>query len=129
MTTGSKSGSAVLSQLLAEMNENGNFPISVLTDKEGFPLASAAAAGQDPDKQAALVALIQKTANQVRSQLGMAATDEITMYDANGQRLVCRPFRINSYDLILAVVVPEKSSTYRRLTNSAIHQIRENWKL
>ena len=38
--------------------------------------------------QAAVVALIQKTAAQVSSQLGMAQTDEISLYDTDGQRLV-----------------------------------------
>jgi predicted regulator of Ras-like GTPase activity (Roadblock/LC7/MglB family) len=126
-----KSGSVELAKLLANMNEQGGFPIAVLTDRHGFPIASATlpAAAQDPDTQSAVVALIQKTAVQVRDQLGMAQTDEISLAAADGQRLVCRPFRVNSHDLILAVLVPSKAQSYRRLTGQAVTAIRRLWKL
>ncbi len=104
------------------------FPIAILTDKHGFPIASAATEGQDPDTQSAVVALVQKTAVQVQTQLGMAQTDEISLYDANGKRLVCRPFNANGYEMILAVLVPEKQQSYRRLTNIAITAIRNSWR-
>lgn len=124
-----KSGSAKLAELLAEMNEAGNFPISILTDRQGFPIASAAQPGQDPDVQAAVVALVQKTAAQVHQQLGMAKTDEISLYDAEGQRLICRPFEANGHDMILAVRVPDRHQTYRRLTTRTINRVRSIWKL
>ncbi|MBE7470093.1 MAG: hypothetical protein HS114_13250 [Anaerolineales bacterium] len=127
--TNTKSGSTELARLLAEMNKAGEFPIAVLTDRHGFPIASAAAPGQDPETQSAVVALVQKTAAQVRDQLGMAQTDEISLYDTNGQRLVCRPISVNGHDLILAVLVPNKTASYRRLTNQAISAIRRAWKL
>ena len=123
------SGSTPLANILAEMNTNGNFPIAVITDMEGFPIAWAASSSRDPDLQSAVVALVQKTAAQVRDQLGMAQTDEISVYDRKGQRLVCRPFEVNEYSLILAVLVPEKKQTYRRLTNVAIRSIKRIWKL
>jgi hypothetical protein len=44
-----------------------------------------------------------------------------------GQRLVCRPFNINSQDLILAVTVPNHQTSYRRLTNQAIAAISRTW--
>ncbi len=124
-----KSGSVELSRLLADMNEKGNFPISVLTDRQGFPIASAASAGQNPDTQSAVVALVQKTASQVSQQLGMASTDEISLYDTEGNRLVCRPFNANGHDMILAVLVPNKGQTYRRLTNQTVSAIRKSWRL
>lgn len=127
--TNTKSGSTELARLLAEMNKAGEFPIAVLTDRHGFPIASAAAPGQDPETQSAVVALVQKTAAQVRDQLGMAQTDEISLYDTNGQRLVCRPISVNGHDLILAVLVPHKTASYRRLTNQAVSAIRRAWKL
>jgi predicted regulator of Ras-like GTPase activity (Roadblock/LC7/MglB family) len=128
-TSNTKTGSTELTRLLAEMNEAGGFPIAVLTDRHGFPIASAAANGQDPDTQAAVVALVQKTAAQVREQLGMAQTDEISLFDTQGQRLVCRPISINDHDLILAVLVPNREGSYRRLTNQAVSAIRRAWKL
>lgn len=124
-----KSGSTELSQLLADMNKQGGFPIAVLTDRHGFPIASAAAPGENPDMQSAVVALIQKTATQVREQLGMAQTDEISVYDTGGRRLVCRPFNLNGHDLILAVLVPDKHKSYRRLTNKTVSAIHRIWKL
>jgi predicted regulator of Ras-like GTPase activity (Roadblock/LC7/MglB family) len=127
--TNVKVGSTELAKLLAEMNEQGGFPIAVLTDRHGFPIASAAGPGQDPDTQSAVVALVQKTATQVRDQLGMAQTDEISLYDTKGQRLVCRPISVNSHDMILAVLVPDKEKSYRRLTNQTISAIRRLWKL
>ncbi len=125
----SESGSTQLAKLLAEMNDQGNFPIAVITDIEGFPIAWAAMSDQDPDLQSAVVALIQKTAIQVRQQLGMAEMDEISVYDREGQRLVCRPFEANQHQLILAVLVPDKRQAYRRLTNKAIRSIQKIWKL
>lgn len=124
-----KSGSTELSRVLGEMNEKGDFPISVLTDRHGFPIASAASPGQNPETQSAVVAMVQKTASQVRDQLGMAQTDEISMYDTEGRRLVCRPFNANGHDMILAVVIPDKKQSYRRLTNQAVRDIRKVWKL
>ena len=124
-----KFGSNELTRLLARMNEEGNFPIAVITDRHGFPLASAANAEEDPDIQSAVVALIQKTALQAQSQLGMAPTDEISIYDSEGRRLICRPFDVNKHTLILAVLVPDKRQSYRRLTNRIISNIRRGWRL
>jgi hypothetical protein len=51
-----------------------------------------------------------------------------TLYDENGQHLVCRPFSISDHELILAVVVPDKQTRYRRSTNTAINHITQTWK-
>jgi predicted regulator of Ras-like GTPase activity (Roadblock/LC7/MglB family) len=123
-----ESGSGKLNQLLAEMNQNGGFPISVLTDAQGLAIASSAHSGMDTDRQSAVVASIQKMAGQVARQLGMGATDEIALNDENGQRLICRPFQVNDHELILAVIVPGKGASYRRATNQAINDIRQTWK-
>jgi predicted regulator of Ras-like GTPase activity (Roadblock/LC7/MglB family) len=125
----SKSGSAKLSELLAEMNEHGQFSISVLTDQHGFPIAAAAQPGEDAETQSAVVALVQKTAVQAHNQLGMAQTDEISLFDADGQRLVCRPFNAKGFDMILAVRIPNRNQSYRRLTNQMITAVRRIWKL
>jgi predicted regulator of Ras-like GTPase activity (Roadblock/LC7/MglB family) len=123
-----ESGSDKLNQLLAEMNQNGGFPISVLTDAQGLAIASSAHSGMDTDRQSAVVASVQKMAGQVARQLGMGTTDEIALNYENGQRLICRPFQVNGHELILAVIVPEKDVSYRRATNQAINDIRRTWK-
>lgn len=122
-------GSSQISNILQEMNQVGNFSISVLTNRHGFPLAAAAREGEDPDMQSAVVALIQKTAIQAENQLGMGETDEISLFDAQGNRLVCRPFMANGNHLILAVQIPDRHQSYRRLTNKAIREIQRIWKL
>ena len=127
--TVSASGSTELSLILARMNQDGNFLISVLTDRNGFPIASATASGEDPDLQSAVVALVQKTAAQVQQQLDMAPTDEISIFDTAGRRLVCRPFTANEHQLILAVLIPTRHQSYRRLTNTAVRAIQRQWKL
>ncbi|HFC10327.1 MAG TPA: roadblock/LC7 domain-containing protein [Chloroflexi bacterium] len=124
-----KRGSSQLSEILQEMNEAGGFSIAVLTDRHGFPLASAAGQGNDPDTQSAVVALIQKTAAQATSQLGIGQTDEITLFDSEGNRLVCRPFDVNGHQLILAVRIDDRHKAYRRLTNQAIRKISQAWRL
>lgn len=129
MNSPQKFGSAELSDLLEDMNEEGQFQISILTNHHGFPISSAAAPNQDPEKQSAVVALVERTALQVRSQLGMALTDEISVFDTDGQRLVCRPFDANGHKLILSVLVSNKHTSYRRLTNKTINSIRRSWKL
>ncbi len=122
-----QAGISKLTHLLMEMNEQGGFPIAVLTDRDGFPIATATAPGQNGDRESAVVALVQRTAAQAREQLGMAETDEVSMYDAEGKRLVCRPFRANGHEMILAVLVPDKHHTYRRLTSHAVSEIRQLW--
>lgn len=123
-----KIGSGQLSSILADMNRQGNFPISVLTDLQGLPLASATSVeGESAEMQAAVVALIQKTALQT-TKVNMGETDEVTVFDRQGRRLVCRPFQVDDRALVLAVMVPRDRS-YRRLTGQAIHAIRHVWKI
>ena len=122
------SGSTQLNSLLTQINSEGEFPISVLTDFQGLAIAWAASTGMDPERQSAVVAFIQKTAVQVSKQLGMAETDEISYYDINGQHLVCRPFQVDQFGLILAVMVPHRDHSYRRATNHAVREIRRIWK-
>lgn len=124
-----KSGSAKIAELLAGMNEEGGYPISILADRHGFLIASAAAENEDPDTQSAVVALVQKTAVQAGDQLGLGQTDEISLYDARGQKLVCRPFVANGYEMILAVLVPRRRQSYRQLTNDMIKAIQSMWRL
>ncbi len=120
-------GTTKLTQVLTHMNAAGGFPIAVLTDRDGLPIASATTLGEDTDRQSAIVALVQRTAVQVEERLGLAETDEISVFDAEGKRLVCRPFEIKGQKMILAVLVPDKDKKYRRLTNHALAALRQVW--
>lgn len=123
-----ETGSTRLDQILSQMNQEGGFPITVLTDAQGLSIASAADSGTDPERQSAVVAFVQKAAIQVTRQLGLGTTSEITLHDEKGQRLICRPFQVNGHELILAALAPNKNSAYRRVTNNAIAEIRRTWK-
>ncbi|MEW6566730.1 MAG: hypothetical protein AB1449_00900 [Chloroflexota bacterium] len=125
MATASGNVHQQLEQVLAEMNRQGGFLLSVLADQQGLAIASAAAPGQQPEVHAAAVALVQKTATQARDQLGMAPTDELSVFDADGRRLVCRPFSVDERRVILAVMVPRRGLPYRRLTNAALRSLRQ----
>ncbi len=110
-------------KVLADMNQAGGFAVSVLADLQGLTIASAAAQGQRTEAQAAAVAMVQMTVAQAREQLGMASTDEITLFDAEGRRLVCRIFGADNRRMILAVVIPHRHLSYRRLTNAAVRAL------
>jgi predicted regulator of Ras-like GTPase activity (Roadblock/LC7/MglB family) len=122
-------GSTVLNEVLAAMNRQGDFSITVLTDLDGLPIAWAAGRGQNPEMQAAAVAMVHKTTAQMRDRLGMAPIAEVTLQDTDGRRLICRPFSANGHNLILAVLAPNKNQSYRRLTNQAVTAIRRQWEL
>jgi hypothetical protein len=121
------SGSEQINNLLARMNREGGFPISVLSDAQGLTIAFAAAPGRDSERQSAAVAYLQRAAAQVGRQLGMTEPEEISFSDGAGMRLVCRPFTMEEYRLILAVLVPGRKRPYRRATNLAMEEVRRIW--
>jgi hypothetical protein len=116
-----------MNDLLSRMNQEGGFPISVLSDSQGLTIAFSAAPDRDPERQSAAVAYMQKAAAMVGRQLGMTEPDEISFYDSTGLRLVCRPFDMEEYRLILAVMVPGRNRSYRRATNFAMQEVRRIW--
>ncbi len=121
------SSSNELNQLLAKMNQEGGFPISILTDSAGLAIASAAEPGMNADKQSAVVAFIQKTAVQVSKQIGFTSSEEISLFDKDGRHLICRSFKAKNFDLILSVIVPDRSTSYRHVTSVTIKKIVEIW--
>ena len=114
-----------LMDVLMSLNTTGGFLVTVLTDAEGLVLASAPSPGWDADKQAAVVALIQRTARQVQI-VSLGAVDEISIRDVNGRRLICRPFELDSNVLLLSILA-EEGKPYRRLTNAAVRGVRRVW--
>jgi len=112
-----------LGALLNDTLNAGGFSLVLLGDLEGFPVAWASAPGEEAEARAAAVALMQRSAAQARAQLGLGVTDEITLHDDRGRRLVCRPFRAGDDDLILIVLVPGSQQAYRKTTNRALREI------
>jgi predicted regulator of Ras-like GTPase activity (Roadblock/LC7/MglB family) len=121
------SGFDLLESILFEMNSIGKFPKSVLTDKEGLPIASAASDGSNADRESAVVASIQKTAIQVSKQLGFTELDEISFSYHDGQQLVIIPFNVKDKVLILTATVTDRNQPYRKITNNAIVEIIKVW--
>ncbi len=129
MTKKHESGMGRLNQILEEMNEEGGYSLSTLTDENGLVIAFATEKGMDPERQSAVVSFIQKASAQASKQVGLGETDEISLYDKSYQRLVCRPFSIDDYRMILSVFVTDKDQTYRRITNHAISEVRRMWRV
>jgi len=116
-----------LTQILEKMNKDGNFLMSVVTDQNGLPIVFSSREGFDPERQSATVAMIKKTIVQNEKRLGIAQAEEINIIDSNGHLLVCRSFMANKNDLTLAVLVPDRRQTYRRITTQTINQISWLW--
>jgi predicted regulator of Ras-like GTPase activity (Roadblock/LC7/MglB family) len=112
-----------LHELLVDLNNNGKFLISVLTDQTGLPIASSAN-NDESEMQAAVVAQVRRISNQVKLQLGMAETDEINLNDINGRRLVSRSFTVKDNDFMLAILFCGRDTPYRRLTTQTILAIK-----
>jgi predicted regulator of Ras-like GTPase activity (Roadblock/LC7/MglB family) len=110
---------------LRTLNTRGEFLITVLTDAEGLLMASAPSPGWDAEKQAAVVALVQRAARQAQAA-SMDAADEVAIRDITGRRLICRPFEVDGQMLLLSVLM-EAGRPYRRLTNDAIRDVRRAW--
>jgi len=118
---------ARLVQLLREMISEGNFSMAVLADRDGLLIAAVTDDEQSSEAQSVAAALLQRAFVQVQSQLGMAETDEFSLFDVNGTRWVCRPFQVGEQTMILAVIVPNRNHPYRRLTTRTIHAIQQLW--
>lgn len=110
-------------QVVHRLNLDGDFQTSVLTSAEGLTIA-AYPTDCDNDRTAAIVALLQRVSNDAQSMLGMSDLDEVTIYDRNRVRLVCRYIASEKKSLVLAVIVPPDRH-YRRLMNWAVKQIAE----
>ena len=122
-----KSGFDMLTNVLFDMNNNGKFPLSILTDKDGLPIVSAANDGAVPERQAAVIGFIRKTSLQVSKLLGWTELEEITYSFSNGYILVNRPFNVKDMQLTLATIVTDKQVPYRDVMTLAITEIQKAW--
>jgi predicted regulator of Ras-like GTPase activity (Roadblock/LC7/MglB family) len=117
-----------LTQLLTEMNQEGNFLVSLLADQNGLPIVFAAGDGYDAEKQSATIAMVKKSIAQNEKRLGISAAREINIVDEDGHLLICRSFTANNNDLTLAVLMDNRQQSYRRSTTKAMNQIIRIWK-
>ncbi len=129
MVAASKVSFSELVGVLKQLNSQGDFTITVLTDENGFPIASSDGDGDASELQSAVVAQIQKVIVTVQDHLSMAAPEELALNDVNGKRLVCRSFALSDNKVILAVQMPNKNKPYRQLMNRAIRSIQQTWNI
>lgn len=116
-----------LVDLLNQMTASGGFSISVLTDENGFPIAYSGGSEDTSEVQSAAVAQIQKMVLRVLDHISMAEPDELALNDVNGAKLVCRSFQAGDTRLFLAVQIPDRHKSYRKLMNQVIRSIQKNW--
>ena len=116
-----------LTEILNDINREGGFSITVLTDDNGLPLAASQEKDDTSEVQSAVVAQVQKVVQRVHNHLDMAAPEEISLNDIHGKRLVCRSFITADNNVILAVLIPSRDKSYRKLMNRAIREIHKIW--
>jgi len=121
----SRNRQVALVRILEEMNEQGQFKTSLLVSADGLPLASVTS-HFEAETTAAMVALVKNVAHRARTYIGLQQVDEVSIVDSDKMRLVCRPFTVGDEELVLTVVALSYS-TYRRLTNRAIREIKRIW--
>ena len=117
-------GPSSLSTILQDLAARGQFEAAVLSDADGYLLASASQEGAET--QAALAAMLRNAATRVGS-LSMAPADEVTVRDERGRCLVSRSFHADDRLFVLAVLMRHRKP-YRRLTAQAIEAIRQSYR-
>jgi predicted regulator of Ras-like GTPase activity (Roadblock/LC7/MglB family) len=116
-----------LNHLICEINSEGSFVHSILSDEQGFPIVSSFSDSQESENQAAVISIIQKLSNKISDQFQFSKTSEFIMHDVDGKSLVIKPFEVGDSKLILSVLIPNRHSPYRRITGKAIRQIKTIW--
>ena len=111
--------------IIERMVRENAFRAAVLTNELGLPLA-AFPGGIQSEAPAAMVAQIRRMYDRVHHRVALRDMGEIVLRDDAGQRLVCRRFLVEDYDLILAVLVPP-GRRYRQAINETVAEIRECW--
>lgn len=122
-------GSINISNILAETNAKGGFISSLITDREGFPIASVSNADTNQEILAAVIGLFQRATNQASEQLGILISSEFTLYYDNGNLMVCRPFTSKGVEMVLALLLVSKKQAYRRLMNQTIVAVQKTFEL
>src|SRR3990172_13114652 len=106
--------------VLAEMKRTAQFQASTLSLRDGLLVASSASNEDNPAAQSAVVAKLAEAANLIRSQMAIGAPEELSFNAEDGKRLICRPFKLNGHELILAVLIPRRGQPYRPATTQPI---------
>jgi predicted regulator of Ras-like GTPase activity (Roadblock/LC7/MglB family) len=111
-----------LEKILADMNNNGGFYLSLIATSEGL-LVSSTSSEYDSETIAAIASLVGETASRAERHLGFLRTDEVSVVDRHNVRLVCHRFEVGEKTFILVLLVPY-SKPYRRISSKALAEIR-----
>jgi hypothetical protein len=117
----------LLEAQLKNLNTEGQFLASLIADVQGLPIAAMDSV-YDTEMIAALSALVRDASHRAETQLGFKKMDEVSLVDDDKVRLVCRYFQVGDQIYILSCVVPAYQ-TYRRLTNTAIREVKKIMKM
>jgi predicted regulator of Ras-like GTPase activity (Roadblock/LC7/MglB family) len=116
-----------LKTLFSQYKLEGEFSSIILTDDSGLPIISSGDDSEDDDNTAATVSRIQQTILQTKDHLNMTQLEEVSLIDSNGKRLVIRPFTTKSGLMFLAVILPGKMISYKRIMKKVISKISREW--
>ncbi|MBX2804066.1 MAG: hypothetical protein KTR31_40695 [Myxococcales bacterium] len=109
-------------EILTEANEEGGFPLSLVSTDQGLLVACA---GDEPlldENIAALTALFDDVVRRSRRDLTLTAIDELTIRDSEVGRLVVRPLKTTTPRMFLVVRVP-RSRPWRRVSNQLVRDL------
>ena len=111
-----------LTSLLAQMNEAGGYPLSLVCTEQGL-LVAAVGEHERTEVAAGLTALFDDIVHRATRDLEMTRVDEFTVVDDTGLRYVVRPLpQPGTTRLFLVVAVPRRR-TWRRHTNRLVSAI------
>jgi predicted regulator of Ras-like GTPase activity (Roadblock/LC7/MglB family) len=118
-----------MSKTLQEVITQGEFLAGLITDQEGFAIASASKENFDADIQSAVISLFQRATAQASEQLGESITSEFTLYFQNGTILVSKPFQVNQLHFNLSFLLSDRKQAYRRLMAQTIRSTQNSFEL
>jgi predicted regulator of Ras-like GTPase activity (Roadblock/LC7/MglB family) len=118
-----------LSKILQDVITQGNYLAALVTDQEGFAIASASKDKFNAEMQSAVISLFQRATAQASEQLGESITSEFTLYFENGTILVSRPFQVNQLHLNLSFLLSDRNQTYRRLMTQTMRAVQNSFEL
>jgi predicted regulator of Ras-like GTPase activity (Roadblock/LC7/MglB family) len=116
-----------LTKILEDMNQAGDFLVSMVTDINGFPVVYATREGIDTERLSATISMVKKTISQNEKRLGISATSEISIVDSDGLLLICRSFTARTHELTLAVLMANRQQSYRRITSHTMNEVSRVW--
>lgn len=110
--------------VLDAMNEAGGYRRALVCTEDGL-LIAAAGEGAELEAQnlAAFTSLFDTIVERARRDLGSSGVDEVTLLDADAQRLVIRPLPLARTPRMFLVLWVARNASWRKNTNVACAQL------